>query len=295
MSQLRPNASTWTWNHGDAMAGQIDQLHGLNRKLGLHVLDCFGGAVKWNRRQDWYDGAGLPWRFPKDLAQAADGFAAVAARWGDTEGGIEADNEVDSKAYTPDQYSVLLKTMRWGLHQTKSRNATAVVPPLVCGAFTDAVHTSYLDSLGRNQAMTVCDAVSYHTYTDPVRVQDDLARVRLWQAKYLLRQTFLLTLSPFPIHRLILWSRYNGSHLPLMITESGADFSLRWNSSGARPSLDQGRAYAFDNTAHQIENIACGVDRTFMFSKCSRRSLRVFFRILKQRLHRLRVLPREWA
>ena len=50
MSQLRPNASTWTWNHGDAMAGQIDQLHGLNRKLGLHVLDCFGGAVEWNRR-----------------------------------------------------------------------------------------------------------------------------------------------------------------------------------------------------------------------------------------------------
>ena len=103
-----------------------------------------------------------------------------------------------------------------------------------------------------------------------------------------------MTLSPFPIHRLILWSRYNGSHLPLMITESGADFALRWNSSGARPSLDQGRAYAFDNTAHQIENIACGVDRTFMFSKCSR-SLRVFFRSLKQRLHRLRVLPREWA
>ena len=71
-----------------------------------------------------------------------------------------------------------------------------------------------------------------------------------------------------------------------MITESGADFALRWNSSGARPSLDQGRAYAFDNTAHQIENIACGGDRTFMFSKCSRsRSLRVFFRSLKQRLH----------
>ena len=197
MSQLRPNASTWTWNHGDAMAGQIDQLHGLNRKLGLHVLDCFVGAVEWNRRHDWYDGTGLPWRFPKDLAQAADGFAAVAARWGDTEGGIEADNEVDSKAYTPDQYSVLLKTMRWGLHQTTSRNASAVVPPLVCGAFTDAVHTSYLDSLGRNQAMTVCDAVSYHTYTDPVRVQDDLARVRLWQAKYLLRQTFLCPCHPF--------------------------------------------------------------------------------------------------
>ena len=104
---------------------------------------------------------------------------------------------MDSKAYTPDQYSVLLKTMRWGLHQTTSRNASAVVPPLVCGAFTDAVHTSYLDSLGRNQAMTVCDAVSYHTYTDPVRVQDDLARVRLWQAKYLLRQTFLCPCHPF--------------------------------------------------------------------------------------------------
>jgi hypothetical protein len=89
-----------------------------------------------------------------------------------------------------------------------------------------------------------------HSYCDPVQVQDDIARIRLWQ------------------------EQWNASTTPLFITESGADFAMRWNSTDSkgnprglpRPERDQGRAYAFANVAHQIENIAVGVDRTFAFN-----------------------------
>jgi hypothetical protein len=255
--QLRPNASSqaYDWDNVDpaGLAGRMEQLHELDRKYDLRVMDCFGGALGWNQRSDWYDGKGAPWRWPKDLSVTADTFEAIALHWGDTQGGVEADNEMDAAPYTADQYSVLLKAMRYGLYSACSSSGgarCATLPPLVCGAFTDAVHSAYLDLLGRNQVFEVCDAISYHTYSDPATVQDDIGRVRLWQ------------------------EQWNGSKTPLYITESGADFALRWNSTDAkgnphglpRPSLAQGRAYAFGNIAHQIENIAVGVDRTFAFN-----------------------------
>eukprot|EP00037_Helgoeca_nana_P010815 m.95995 g.95995 ORF g.95995 m.95995 type:complete len:93 (-) comp20441_c0_seq6:60-338(-) len=62
--------------------------------------------------------------------------------------------------------------------------------------------------------------------------------------------------------------------LPLHISESGADFALRWNSTDSsgnprglpRPTLDQDRAYAYASAAHQIENIAIGVSTTYAFN-----------------------------
>lgn len=244
---LRPNASgPYAWDQGTAMAGRMEQLHNLDRKYNLRVLDCFGGTLPWNKRSDWFDAKGAAWRWPKNLSIAAETFEAIASHWGDTQGGIEGDNEMDTK-YTADQYSVLVKAMRYGIFSSRSSGAT---PPLVCGAFTDAVHSAYLELLGRNQVFEVCDTVSYHSYCDPSNVQDDVARIRLWQ------------------------EQWNGSKTPLFITESGADFAFRWNSTSAtgnprgslRPSLEQGRAYAFSDVAHQIENIAVGVDRTFAFN-----------------------------
>ena len=49
-----------------------------------------------------------------------------------------------------------------------------------------------------------------HSYCDPVQVQDDIARIRLWQ------------------------EQWNASTTPLFITESGADFAMRWNSPSYR-------------------------------------------------------------
>jgi hypothetical protein len=250
--QLRANASApYNWDHVDpaGLAGRMEQLHQLNRQYNVRVLDCFGGSLSWNERADWFDGRGAPWRWPKNLSVAADTFEAIAAHWGDTEGGIEADNEMDAAPYTADQYSVLLKAMRYGLFKAQSSGSVSL-PPLVCGAFTDAVHSAYLELLGRNQVFEVCDVISYHTYCDPATVQDDVGRVRLWQQEW------------------------NATSTPLYITESGADFALRWNSTDEsgnphgrpRPTLAQGRAYAFGNVAHQIENIASGVDRTYAFN-----------------------------
>ena len=81
-------------------------------------------------------------------------------------------------------------------------------------------------------------------------VQDDVGRIRMWQ------------------------QQWNFTSMPLYITESGADFALRWNSTDAtgnprgrpRPARLQGRAYAYGVAAHQIENIAIGVDRTYAFN-----------------------------
>ena len=252
MGLARPNRTTYDWNRTDpaGLAGRMEQLHELNRKLGMKVLDCFGGTESWNRRAGWHDARGGSWRWGKDLVAAAEGFTAAALRWGDTQAGIEADNEVDAMPYTADQYSVWIKTIRWGLHQASLRkNASAApIPPLVCGAFTDAVHSGYLDLLGRNQVSRVCDAMSYHSYTNQAAVQDDIARVRLWQAQW------------------------NASGMPLLISESGADFALRWNSTGRpRPSLVQGRAYAWGDVAHQIENIGAfkyDISLSFLRSFC---------------------------
>jgi hypothetical protein len=249
-AQLRPNASgPYDWDRVDpsGLAGRMEQLHAIDRKYDLKVLDCFGGALPWNERTDWFDDKGKSWRWPKNLSVTADTFEAIASHWGDTQGGIEGDNEMDT-LYTADQYSVLIKAMRYGIFRSKPSSGAA--PALVCGAMTDAVHSAYLELLGRNQIFEVCDAISYHSYCDPVSAQDDIARIRLWQ------------------------DQWNGSKTPLFISESGADFAFRWNSTDAmgnphglpRPSLEQGRAYAFSDVAHQIENIAIGVDRTFAFN-----------------------------
>ena len=95
--------------------------------------------------------------------------------------------------------------MRFGIHSAGSKGVKQ--PPLVCGAFTDAVHSSYLELLGRNQVFDVCDVISYHSYNDPAQVQDDIARLRLWQQQWSSPETLLF------------------------ISESGTDFALRWNST----------------------------------------------------------------
>ena len=185
--------SPYTFDREDpaGLSGRMDQLHGLNAELGLEVLDCFVGTPSWNRPNvssgsEWnrFNGDGRRWGFPRDLGATSDSYAAVAAHWGDTELGIEAWNEEDSVSALPaDQYAVLMKAMRHGLDQAAandSANGLAPVVPLVCGAFTDAVHTAYLNSLCDNQLATVCDAVSYHSYTDAFNVQDDAGRIVLW-------------------------------------------------------------------------------------------------------------------
>jgi len=71
-----------------------------------------------------------------------------------------------------------------------------------------------------------------------------------------------------------MWQQAWGfERMPLMITESGADFALRWNStSGSDPrgmprpaTVEAGAAYAYGVATHQIENIAIGLDRTYAF------------------------------
>ena len=91
--QIRPNASSpYLWNTGiqlGSLAGGMEQLHALDRKYQLKVMDCFGGALEWNQRSDWYDGKGRTWRFPKNLSVSADTYKEIALHWGDTQGGIE--------------------------------------------------------------------------------------------------------------------------------------------------------------------------------------------------------------
>ena len=179
MPLLRPNASAYTWDTEDVagLTGKMDSLHNASRDAGLKVMDCFIGTEPWNTRHGWYDGSGGNWMWPRDLGAESDGYAAVAARWGDTEAGLEADNEADAKPYTPDQYSVVLKIMRYGIWAATvaaaapSTSSTSTSPELVCGVFTDAVHSAYLQGLARNQLASVCDAISYHSYTDPANVQ----------------------------------------------------------------------------------------------------------------------------
>lgn len=86
--QLRPNASgTYDWDHVDpsGLAGRMEQLHAIDKKYDLRVLDCFGGALPWNQRSDWFDGKGAAWRWPKNLSVTADTFEAIASHWGDTQ------------------------------------------------------------------------------------------------------------------------------------------------------------------------------------------------------------------
>eukprot|EP00035_Acanthoeca_spectabilis_P008506 m.155027 g.155027 ORF g.155027 m.155027 type:complete len:753 (+) comp14392_c0_seq4:43-2301(+) len=259
---IRPNATAPldfdALSPGD-LSGRMDELHGVNRKLGLAVLDCFVGTEKWNNPRvtdKWnrYDGNGLPWRWPRDLGTESDGYAAVVSRWGDVELGLEVENEADASAHLPaDQYAVLMKTFRYGIDAAFANSSMRSVP-LVCGTFTDAVHSAYLNSLCDSQLATVCDAVSYHSYTDPSNVQDDTGRMIRW-----IQQCS---------------AKSGVSTLPLHVTESGTDFALRWNSTDStgnprglpRPTLAEDRAYAFANAAHQIENVVIGVATSFAFN-----------------------------
>lgn len=261
MGLIRANATApFDFNalsSGD-LAGYMDDLHKLNRDLNLSVLDCFVGAEGWNRpgptaKWNRFDGDGQSWKWPRDLGVESDGYAAVASRWGDVEIGLEVDNEADADAHLPaDQYAVLMKVFRYGIDAATASTGRSV--PLVCGTFTDAVHTAYLNALCDSQLATVCDAVSYHSYTDPFNVQDDTGRI----VQFLHRCANDAGMVPLPLH----------------ISESGSDFALRWNSTDAtgnprglpRPSLAEDRAYAFANAAHQIENIVIGVATTYAFN-----------------------------
>ncbi len=196
---------------------------------GIKVLDVFHDAP------DWLDG--LIQRYPRNLQKTFETWKLFLPQLTENWAGLELWNEPDigfGGNLPADQYVPLIKT----LSQTAMQSHASV--PLVGGVFTDRAPSSFLSACAENGLFQNIEIVSFHSYREATGIEGLVAQYRS------------------------LLDKYQGSDLPMWITESGKS----WNASFPRPPFREDASSAMDITMKSVESRACGIARYFPFAFC---------------------------
>lgn len=231
-NELHPSQGEWEGRSGH----QFDSLRQLYAGAKIKVLDVL------------HDLPARPGNyFPASAADVAS-LSQIAGHWGKVWNGVEISNEPDHNQLYDSLSPGAQRTYQrqyadYASRVSKTLSVEFPGVPTVGGAFAYALAAGKADSSGFARSVAAAgllasvDAISFHTYDDPIALQRDIDSFRDWL-------------------------RRSGSpNMPLWITESG----WSWRRGPGRPPLDQDQASALQIAAKALVAYAMGVQRYYAF------------------------------
>ncbi|MBN2641107.1 MAG: hypothetical protein JXR78_05615 [Victivallales bacterium] len=218
------NPSTWISGQGNRYLSVRKR----EAENGLKVLDVFHDApVSTGADMEQRN----PSRYPQELIVLNSEWLVLFKHLSPCISGMEAWNEPDDRSGPSSDYAPLVKALAWARHEA------GVDTPIVGGVFSELTSALFRDVTGKNRMLDVVDAVSYHTYSDPMAVERTIAGYRSFLRKY------------------------KQASMPIYITESG----WPWKSSNSRPDKQGGCNSARNICMKAVEAKACGVAQYYPF------------------------------
>ncbi|EIP98195.1 hypothetical protein OpiT1DRAFT_02647 [Opitutaceae bacterium TAV1] len=227
---VSPARGEWNWSEPKArVRGGTEGLRKIYEREQMPVLECFHGTPKW---------MGLNNSYPVDLPGATDDMLTIARRWRPSWGGFEVWNEPNAGLFAKnramDQYTAFVHALAWAFDNDGQVFGQKI--PLVGGSFA-GYHKNATANAFRNDLLQSVDALSYHTYTTPQKLE---AGVREF------RDAARHTARP---------------GIPIWITETGSP----WTGGVDRPVIDEDLVSALSITGKAFEGRATGIERIFPF------------------------------
>lgn len=231
-SELRPNTSGWNGTEKH----QFDDLRRQYAEAGIKVMDVLQGLPE------------APAEYFPSSADSSKALSLMATHWGDLWDGIEIANEPDhnptyDKLSAGGQVTYQSRYARYAALVSGSAKKVAPSLPVVGGAFAFALSGDKMDSsrfangIAQAGLLDSVDAISFHTYVDPVVLKRDIGSFKDW------------------LHR-------SGKRsMPLWITEAG----WPWKRGSARPPLVDDQSAALQIAGKAVVAYAMGVERYYAF------------------------------
>jgi len=213
LAGVAPEEGKFDWQ----TQNRYDTLRQTYQKHGVEVLEMSHDAPDW---------MGLRTTYPKNLAQYADAWKAIAERWQDSWGAFEIWNEPDiffGGDLPADQYVALVKALAYRFQRDGMKK------PLVGGAIAH-YNEDWINTAMANQLGDLIDVFSFHTYD----------RAPAMEAMI---------------------EKYQRLGIPLWLTECGRP----WKKGPDRPPVEQDFVSATDIVMKGVESKCCGVARYFAF------------------------------
>jgi len=213
LAGVAPEEGKFDWQ----TQNRYDSLRQTYKKHGIEILELSHDAPKWMGKRKTY---------PKNLAQYADAWKAIAEQWQDTWGAVEVWNEPDiffGGDLPADQYVALVKALAYRFQRDGMKK------PLVGGVVAH-FNEDWITTAMANQLGDLIDVFSFHTYDHAPAME-----------------------------RLI--EKYQGLNIPLWLTECGRP----WKKGPDRPPVEQDLESVTDIIMKGVESKCCGVARYFPF------------------------------
>ncbi|WP_337747561.1 glycosyl hydrolase [Victivallis vadensis] len=248
---LRQNGVIWNrdrfhWPHLEPQQGVYDfnnrygLYHTIAGEEGIKTLDTFHHAPSWTGAQEpsWEYGTRSN-AYPDNFFLAGQGLTAIAQQWKSTLAGLEVWNEPDfgfGSYFPPEYVTALTKAVSRSFAEAGCQ--TRVVGGVIS---TTRPKTGYYDYFVRNGLLLDCDVMSFHTYMDPLNLENEVRALREVE---------------------LAWEP-SRSGIPLWVTECG----MPWNNENnlARADVPADLHSAAEITAKAVEMRAVGLERYFAF------------------------------